>query len=335
MAEPLISRLGELAIKVETTKGTKNLPAVDGSESKLRVFDLTFTDDVRLFNRRTFAKTLSRYPHLVGQTLGQISGRIELRKSATTNTQDFWGPILRAAGLAFSSGVYTLTTDSSAHPTLTALAWIGSNGASGAIRVGLRGCAATVKLKGRVGEPMMMEFVLTGVQEPSDTDLQNQTDALNTITHETAIPGIFSAVSSLSWGANSDVQLSSFEVDFGTQVVERQDITKGSGVLHLAVVDRDVTVTIDPEVPLTSAENWRGKFVAGTEVALSLTHNQPATSSPSHGAATFAFSFPKCQIENITTADRNGIAAYGVTLKPNLSSEPGDDEFSLTITKSS
>lgn len=333
MPEPLIARLGEMAVKVESTKGTKNLPAVDGTESQFRVYDLAWTSDVRQFDRRTYAKTLSRYPHLVGMNLAQVTGRLELRKSATTNTEDDWGAILKAGGMAFATGVYTLTTDSSAHPTLTVLTWCGSNGASGSLRRGIRGAACSTKLVGRVGEPMFLEFTMFGVHDSADSDLLAQTDSLNTITHETAIPGVFNAVSSISWGGNSDVKFSSFEVDFGQQVVERQNAAYTNGVEHFAVTDRDVTITLDPEVPLTTAENWYGKLSAGTEVALTLTHNQPLTASPSHGAATFAFSFPKCQIQGLTEGERNGIKTFGVTLKPNLSAEPGDDEFSLTITK--
>ena len=332
MAEPLIARLGELALKLETTKGTKNLPAVDGTESTFRVFDLAWQDNPTLFNRRTYAKSLSRYPHLVGQTICQVTGRIELRKNATTNTEDAWGVLLRAAGLSFTTGVYKFNDDTSTHPTLTVLVWTGSNGAT-ALRRGLRGCMMAGKIMGKVGEPMMIEFTIYGVHDTADSDLVAQMDPLNTITHATAIPGIFNAVTSLTFNGSSEVKMSSFEVDFGTQVVERQNVASQSGVEHFAVVDRDVTVTLDPEVPLTSAINWHSLLCVGTECALALTHTQPATSSPSVAVATFAFAFPKCQIEALSEGERNGIKTFGVTLKPNLSAEPGADEFTLTITK--
>lgn len=333
MAEPLIARLGELAFKVESTKGTKNFPAVDGTESKILCYDLDWQDNPTLFERRTYAKSLSRYPHLVGQTLVQVTGWFELRKTAATNTQDFWDPILRASGLAFASGVYTLTTDSSAHPTLTCAVWTGSTGAT-ALRRGLRGCAVSCKISCRIGEPGKVEFTIYGVHDTTDSDLVAQMDPLNTITqHETAIAGTFQNVSSLTWGGVNNVKLGGFAVDFGSVVSERQDATKSSGVEHFAVTDRAVTVEIDPEVPLTSSINYHAQLCAGTQVALALTHNQPATSSPSHTAATFAFSLPKCQITGKTEGERNGIKTFGITAAANLSSEPGDDEFSLTITK--
>lgn len=335
MAEALISRLSEMAIEVEGTKGTATAIATNGDDSLLRVYDLEWTFEPRLFDRRTAAKTLSRYAHLVGQQVGVISGRVELRKSATTNTEDKWGQLLRAAGLAFASGVYTFSSSQAAHPTLTALCWIGSNGASGAIRRGIRGAVArAMKLDCKVGEPPMLTFELVGAYDSGDATLAEQSAALNTVAHETAIPGVFNAVSNVQLDdGNVDLYLSSFSVDLGPQATERQSVAATNGIAHYIVSDRDVTIEIDPEVAQPSAAYWAGKLSAGTEVKLELTHTQPATSTPSHGAATFAFVFPKVQVQSIALADRNGIASIGLVAKPNLSAEPGDDEMTLTITK--
>ena len=344
MAEALISRLGELAIKAETTKGTKALPAVDGTESQFRVYDLDWTLEPRMFERRTASKTLSRYAHLVGQQVGVISGKVELRQSAVTDgvgAEDDWYLLFKAAGLAVATGgssnAVTFTTDQSAHKTLTALCWIGSDGASGAIRRGIRGAVArALKLDCKVGEPPILSFELVGAYDSGDSDLVEQSDALNTITHESAIPGVFNAISNVQLDdTNADLFLSSFSVDFGPQAVERQSAAATNGIAHYVVADRDVTIEIDPEVAQPSAAYWAGKLSAGTEVKLELTHTQPATSSPSHGACTFAFEFLKCQVQATKRADRNGIESLGVTLKPDLSAEPGDNEMTLTITKAS
>lgn len=347
MAEALISRLGELAIKAETTKGTKNAPAVDGTESLFRVYDLDWTLEPRMFERRTAAKTLSRYAHLVGQQVGVITGKVELRQSAVTDgvgAEDAWYLLLKAAGLAVATGgsanTVTFTSDQSAHTTLTAFCWIGSNGASGAIRRGIRGAVARAcKLDCKVGEPSILSFELVGAYDSADAVapvLGEISDTLNTIAHEDAIPGVFNAISNVQLDdSNADLFLSSFSVDFGPQAVERQSAAATNGIAHYVVADRDVTIELDPEVAQPSAAYWAGKLSAGTEVKLELTHTQPATSSPSHGAATFAFVFPKCQVQSTKRADRNGIETLGVTLKPDLSAEPGDDEMTLTITKAS
>lgn len=335
MAETLLARLGEVAIKTESTKGTKNLPAVDGSESKFRVFDMQWTTDPRLFNRNTTRASNSRYPHLVGQTVGQLTGSIELRKTAATATEDAWGQILRAAGFAWTSGTgtYNLTSDRSAHLNLTVLAWLGTNGAgAGSTRVGMRGVAVSCKIRAKVGEPPMLDFVMTGSHDSGDSDLQAQADSLNTITHETAIPGIFHGVS-LSWDSYSAIA-DSIEIDFGQTVAEVSSVSATNGIKNFAVTDWAPKITIDPEMPAVGDYNWISKLCAGSEVAVTFTHTQPATSSPSVSSRSFAFSAPKVQIESLTVGERNGIKTFGVTAALNGSANAGDDEFTLAITGS-
>lgn len=335
MAETLLAKLGEIAIKTETTKGTKLLPAVDGSESKFRAYDMQWTTDVRLFNRRTLRASNSRYSHLVGQTIGQLSFSVELRKNAVTGTEEAWGQLLRACGMAWASGtgVYNLTSDRSAHLNLTCLAWLGSNGASaGSVRVGMRGSAGSCKLRCRVGEPPMLDFVLFGSHDSGDSDLQAQADSLNTITHETAIPGIFHGVNLLwdSFAAIAD----SIEIDFGQTVAEVSSVTATNGIKNFAVTDWEPKITIDPEMTAVGDYNWIAKLCAGNEVAVTFTHSQPSTSSPAVNARSFAVSMPKVQIESMTIGERNGIKTFGIVGALNGSANAGDDEFTLTATGS-
>lgn len=335
MAETLLARLGEIAVKTESTKGTKNLPAVDGSESKFRAFDMQFTLDPRLFNRRTLRASLSRYPHLVGQTIGQLTYSTELRKNAVTGTEEAWGQLMRACGFAWASGtgVYSLTSDRSAHLNLTMLAWLGSNGASaGSVRVGLRGCAGSCKIRSRIGEPTMIDWTFMGSHDSGDSDLQAQADSLNTITHETAIPGISHGVS-LSWDSYSAI-CDAIEIDFGQTVSEISSVSATNGVRSFAVTDWDPKITIDPEIPAVGDYNWISKLCAGTEVAVSYTVTQPATSSPSVNSRTFAFAAPKVQVESLTIGERNGIKTFGIVGALNGSANAGDDEFTLTATGS-
>lgn len=331
MAETLLAKLGEMAIKTESTKGTKNLPAVDGSESLFRVHDMQWTTDVRLFNRNTLRASNSRYPHLVGQTIGQLSFSLEMRKTAVTTTEDAWGKIARACGFAFTSvtGLYNLTTDRSAHLNLTVLAWLGSNGAAaGSVRVGMRGVGGSCKLRMRIGEPPMMDFVLFGSHDAGDSDLLSQADSLNTITHETAIPGIFHGVNLLwdSFAAITD----NIEIDFGQTVAEVSSVSATNGIKNFAVTGWEPKITIDPEMSAVGDYNWISKLCAGTEVAVTFTHAQ--ASAGGVNARSFAVSMPKVQIEALTVGERNGIKTFGVTAALNGSANAGDDEFTMAWT---
>lgn len=334
MAEVLISRLGELALGEESTKGTKLVGStlVDGTFSKHRVFNLTWTTDPALFERKTAAIALSRHSHLVGRILGQITFDVEVRKTAAAGTADAWQSCLKACGFKLASSVWTCTTDSSAHKTLTMYAFIGSNGAA-AVRYGIRGAMGSCRFKGKVGEPGMFSFTFLGVHDDDDVDgtpantfaLKPTDDVLNSITHETGVPAMFQGVAFTIGGTSRLV--SSIEIDFGQTVAPREDVSSDQGVLAYTITDRELAVTIDPEIGLVAAENYFPKLNAGTEFALAWTITQ---ASP---ARTFAFALPKAQIKALTHQDRNGIACVGLTAACNVSvvsPEVGDDEFTIT-----
>lgn len=332
MAEVLIARLGELALAEESMKGTKvaSSTLVDGTSSKFRVYDLTYTPDVQLFERGTAAATLSRYAHLVGQTLGKISGRIEQRKTAAAGTADAWQSILKAGGLKLASSIWSPSSVQSDHKTLTAYCFMGSTGAA-TVRIGLRGAmCSSLKFVGKVGAPGMWEFEILGISDGDDVDgtpsntfaLKPTDDALNTITHEGAVPTVFQGVAFTYGGATK--RLSTFELDLGLGIAPRDDVSSDQGVLHYVITDRQPKVTIDPDFGLVAnTDDYLTHLHVGTEVALAWAYLVSTS-------RTFTFAAPKAQVIALTPGNRNGIATQGVTLALNRSAEPGDDEFTIT-----
>lgn len=330
MADTLYSRLGEVAVKVESTKGTKNLPAVDGTESKLLVYDIRFTPGVAKGDRRPASRHLSRFSHTMGTQSGTLAFSMDLRKTAVTNTEDFWGRLMGALGHAFATGVYTPTTTKSAHTTLTMLAWLGTNGTS-AVRVGLRGAMGNARLVCNVGERSRFEFEFMGVHATADSDLKPVDDPLNAVTHEDAVAAAFQGVS-LTYGGTATV-VPSFTLDFGNVLQPREDVSTAGGILHYDLVDRVPTVTMGPDFGLVAAKDYLGIHNLGTEAAIAWSLTQPATTSPSVNARTIAFAAPAAQMTEATLGDRNGIQTAELTFGLNRSSS-GDDEYSLTLTGS-
>lgn len=335
MAEVFVARLGEVAIAPETTKGTKVVDAtlVDGTWSKHRVYNLRYDPDVQIHERTTAAATLSRYPHLVGRTLGKISFETELRKTAAAGTQDADGSMFRAAGIFISAGVMTPTSDQSQHKTLTMYAMLGSDGtaAPNSVRFGLRGAMANLTLTGEVGHPVMLAWEFFGVSDRDDVDgtptntfaLKPTDDALNTITHETGIPAVFQGVA-FTWGGATK-RLGRFELALNNTVVPRDDVSSDEGCLHYVITNRNPVIRIDPDAGLVADGNcFLDTLNAGTEVAVGWALVQ---ASPSR---TCTFAAPKAQITECTDADRNGFATKAITAALNKSAEPGDDEFSMT-----
>lgn len=333
MPEAMIERLAEVAIKVETTKGTKVAMTLDGSEAKFRG-KATWTTNPEFFDRDHMRATLSSYPHLVGQVLAQVQFEIELRKTAATGTEDAWGPVLRACGVSFTAGTgkYKPTTDQSAHPCLTLYAYTASNGASSnnTIRKGMRGVAGNCTLVWEKGKPVMLRFTLFGSHDPADTTLKPTTSTLHTITHEAAIPGIFEAAA-FTWNSFS-AKMSSGEFDLGAEVQPRDDVNATNGIAHFAVVDRAPKIKLDPELTVVSDQDWWGQMNRGDEVAVAWQISQPAANGVL--ARTIAFAAPKAQITGLTHGSRNRVATLGLDAALRGDTEPGDNEWELTITGS-
>lgn len=346
MAEILVARLGEMALAEEAVaKGTKvvNANLVDGTKSKIRVFDLTYTPDVTIFERNTAGPTLSRYSHLVGQTLGKLSGKCEVRKTAAAGTADAYQLLWQAAGMKLASSIWTRTTDQSLHKTINCYCFMGSSGVA-TVRIGLRGAMCTsFKFVGKVGQPLMIEWELMGVSSriaaadadgtPTNTfSLRPTDDVLNTVSHEAGVPNIFQGVA-MTVGTGTK-RLSTFELDLGLTTAAREDVSSVEGVLHYVITDASPTVTIDPEFGLvgdgtlaggTGGDDWFTPLNEGEQAALAWSHLCSTS-------RTMAFAAPKAQITALSPGERNGIKTMGVTMKLNRSTDDvfGDDEFTIT-----
>lgn len=334
MAEIIYARLGELAYKAESTKGTKVVDAnlVDGTNSKVAVYDLAFRHINAIGERNRQSAHLSRFSHTVGTTFAEISFKIDVRKTAAVGSDDAYTDLLRACGMYFTANVYGVTTDQSAHKTLTMYAFIGSDGTGGTncVRRGIRGAAGNVRFVGNVGERAVLEFTFTGVHETADSDgtptntfaLKPTDDALNSVSHEAGVALPFMGVS-LTYDSLS-VVVPTFTFDLGNEVVMRESVSSSAGGLHACIVNRKPMIEIDPDAELVFIKNYFGNFNLGTEVAVGWAYAVSAS-------RTWTFAAPKAQIEDAQDGNRNGIQTCGLKLACNRSAEgTGDAEFTIT-----
>lgn len=331
MAEIFYSRLGELAYKAESTKGTKATGAtlVSGAFSLVAVYDLAFRHINAIGERNRQSAHLSRFSHTVGTTFAEISFKIDVRKTAAVGSDDAYTDLLRACGMYFTTNVYGVTTVQSAHKTLTMYAFIGTNGAA-CVRRGIRGAAGNARFVGNVGDRAIWEFTFLGVHETADSDgspadsfaLKPTDDALNAVSHEAGVALPFMGVS-LTYDSLS-VVVPTFTFDLGNEVVMRESVSSSAGGLHACIVNRKPMIEIDPDSELVATKNYFGNFNLGTEVAVGWAY---AVST----SRTWTFAAPKCQIEDAQTTDSNGIMKVGLKLACNRSAEgTGDAEFTIT-----
>lgn len=90
-------REGILLCKAETTEGTWNDPVAE--TNAVRLYDVTYSTEPRLYDRRPYKSGFSTLPALKGGTVGVISFKIELAGSGTSaTTTPYWSPLLIACG---------------------------------------------------------------------------------------------------------------------------------------------------------------------------------------------------------------------------------------------
>jgi len=331
MGEIIYARLGEIAYLAESVKGTKAVSAtlVDGTASKVAVYDLAFRHVNAIGERNRQSAHLSRFSHTVGTTAAEISFKIDVRKTAAVGSDDAYTDLLRACGMYFTTNVYGCTTLQSAHKTLTMYAFIGTNGAA-CVRRGIRGAAGNARFVGAVGERAVWEFTFTGIHETADTDgtpsntfaLKPTEDALNAVSHEAGVALPFMGVS-LTYDSLS-VVVPTFTFDLGNEVVIRESVSSSAGGLHACIVNRKPMIEIEPDAELVSIKNYFGNQNLGTEVAVGWAY---AVST----SRTWTFAAPKCQIEDAQDGNKNGIQSVGLKLACNRSAEgTGDAEFTIT-----
>lgn len=95
---PKLSRVRQLAAKIETTEGTEvSLAAAD---AKLLIYDAKVKFDPSMFKRQPLRSSLSQLTMLPGLQKGTLTGRLEIRGSGTNTTAPEWFKLMRAGGFS-------------------------------------------------------------------------------------------------------------------------------------------------------------------------------------------------------------------------------------------
>ena len=316
MANPLLTRKREIAAKIESTKGTSEHP-LTGSEAKYLVIDPKLTLNFGTFQREFSRATLSRYGHIITNKPCSLDFSIEVRSSAAAGTADAWGVLLQGCGFKETntptvSDVYTPSSVWTEHQTLSMHLIIDGLG------VTIKGAMGNVEFSASLGGVMLMNFSFQGVFVGAADD------ALNTITHETGVPGAFQGVAFSFNGNTADVCITNLSLNMNNDVQPRDCANDSGGIEHFMIVGRDAELTIDPELLLEAATtelDYYTLYEAATEVAITF---------DAASGSDISFSLPKCQIKSISDDERNGIAIAGLTLGVNRNSDTGDDEVVIT-----
>jgi hypothetical protein len=305
---PLLTRKRVLAAKIETTPGTAISVGVD--DAVFNVFNATMQPTIE-FVERTKQGQFSRQTSIGGARMGTCTFSTHIYGDGEAGVPDWASVFFPACGFTESFQVFTPKTDDlgTTVKSLTLALY-----EDGLIKT-LAGAVGTARFVFTAGQPVVIEWTFTGKWvAPAD-------GAILAPTYDTALPHRWASSTTTLGG--SAIQLSSMTIDMGNNVVMREDPSDASGYTTGLVTDRVVSGSMDPESPLVAGNDTYGKWLAGTEEALSVNLDD--------GTDDITIAAPKVQRINLQEGDRNGIQIDQIDFQCNASAAAGNDELSITF----
>jgi len=298
---PLGSRRKIILVSQETTKGT----AVAGA-THVMVFEPTINPEDTFQQRQPSGSSAGNAAGVVGERKGTCSFRAELRSDGVDALDAGLAILLQACGLKLTGSVYAPTSGVADQKTCTIDVY------EDGLMKRIFGAMGNVKISGEYGKIVSLEFEFQGIwSAPTDVALPSPSISAR-------IP-LRLAAATLTIGAYTP-KISKFELDFQANVVQREDVTQASGLLHFLAAGRDPQVSMDMEADVVATHDAYGIWLAGTEAALSLLVTD--------GTVNITIAAPKLQYRQVAEGDRDGKLTHDLTGQANVSS--ADDEVTIT-----
>ncbi len=302
----LVERTLVLA-KLETTYGVDAQPTP--SANFIPVFDVSVSPDTRYLD-----------PPVQDGSLSPRSGRIGMRSVEVTFSHHLvvkpkegenppallCDPLLRACGLVPTDGTYKPI--STGFPSVTLYVYFDG------LLWKIVGCRGNVSLNFTAGEFATLEFTFRGrYLPPVDQSFPSSWGDLDRAP-------IVCIGGTVTWN-NQPLHVESVTLDLGNDLQLYPSIAADHGVYEAAIVNRDPSGTINPEMTLVATMDWHSLMLTPTLQELKVTL--------SDGASDVTLTIPKAQITEIGHGDRNGLRTWDITFKPIRVS--GDDEIQLSV----
>lgn len=307
----MIKALQQLAIKNESVKGTAE--ALAGADVIL-AHNLKFTPHIEPNKRNPAKSTLGRDSAVPGDRWGEISFDVYKVGAAAAGGSVHYVDALKACGLSETLVALTSNTQLPDDTVLdTATIAIYENGKIYKIW----GARGNVKEVYETGKPAVMSFTFSGC----DFSVTDGAMLSAGIAYETTMPPAFQDASLTIGGYAATI--AKLEIDLGNKVVVPKDANQASGRRYAEIVDREPTLSFDPEEVLVAANDFFGQWRSGVEAAFTATIGATAGN-------TIEVTAPKVQFIEVSPEDREGISALGI--KAQLNRNAGNDEYQTQIT---
>lgn len=315
----MLTRRRIIVAKVEAVEGT--MEALVVGDAKLIAIDPKFTADFKMHDRTNSLNSLSPLVPIPGGRSAKISFRAEIKGAGaaySATVKPALGTFLRGCGFAetidttVSAEKATYLPASSGVPSLTI--WVYEDG----VIKKARGCRGNVRVTGKLGEPIFVEFDFTGV---FDSVIDG---AMLSPTFEATVPPLVLGTT-LTLDAYAMIA-ETISFDLGNSVELRPSISAADGYLSALITGRKPTGKLDPEMVTVATYDFFGKWKAGNAAALTL-----GPLGPAGVYNKFTITAPQIVYTGVGEGDRSGnmIADLGFSLCRNT----GDDEFKLEFIK--
>lgn len=307
---------GQVAAKIEGTGSSRGtLAAPVAADAGLYVYDIGVTHNIEVAERETQEASLDKPAGIPNNRSTEVTFRSEfVGHEGGAGVEPNISVLLRGCGLAVTVGAtvsWAPRSDDADQESITLDVF------RDGIRHRLTGAMGNAVLVLAQGEVPVFEFTFMGVyNEPVDASL------LTNPPYPSVSPN--QPLNATLTLMSQTMCATGFRYDLGNAVEMRQAITEATGFKHAIIVNRDPTITLDPEEELVATFNFKSKLTAGTI-------GEFVFSFGSVAGNTWTLTCPAAQIVEGSYGDRNSQVTHDLTLRPRKLANAGDDHMSLVL----
>ena len=306
----LLKRKRVLVAKIETTVGTAI--SVLAADAAFNAYDVLIQPEIE-FNPREGQGGFGMLPGVMSGYKGKATFKTDAGWDGTVTEPTWADTFFPACGFVKTGQVFDPVTEAPGTNVKTLTIYCHQDG----MIKGISGAVGNAKLVCPTGKPAFWEWDFTGVWIPP-TD-----GALLTPTYPPALPLRFATTPCTF--VTVPLQLENLTLDFGNEVVMREDPSTVGGFIAGIITNRNPKVTCNPESKLVATRNAYGQFLASTEGVLAWGLDGPTNS-------VMSFSAPRAQIAKVTEGDRNKLVTDEIEFQLNRNLSTVDRELSITFT---
>lgn len=296
-----------LLAKVESTYGQDAQPTP--SANFIPVFDISVEPDTSYLDPAAQDGSLSPRSGRIGMRSVEVSFSHHLLVKPAEGQNPavlLADPLLRACGLVPTQGTYKPI--STGFPSVTLYVYFDG------LLWKVVGCRGNVSLNLTAGEFATLEFTFRGrylppVDQPFPTSWV-----------DVDVAPIVCVGGTVTWN-DQPLHVEAITLDLGNDIQLYPSVNADHGVYEAAIVNRNPSGTLNPEMTLVSTMDWHTLMLTPTLQKLEVTVTD--------GRSDVTLLVPKAQITEIGHGDRNGIRTWNITFKPIRVA--GDDEVQLTV----